>query len=152
MNSNGETIRTGATIQPTPGDDLHLTLDTRIQRVAEQQLAAGLLHARGLTDSSGNPLRANAGAVVVLDAKTGAVRAMASLPSYDPRWLVQGLTKSESNYLYKSPMAPALNRAMQLGYIPGSTFKPISGLAALKEGIASLSGSYPCTTTVHPSG
>ena len=151
VNSNGETIRTGATIQPTPGDDLHLTIDARIQRVAEQQLAAGLVHARGLNDSSGNPLRANAGAVIVLDAKTGAVRAMASLPSYDPRWLVQGLTKSESNYLYKSPMAPALNRATQLGYIPGSTFKPISGLAALKEGIASLSGSYPCTTTyTHP--
>ena len=151
VNSDGETIRALAAIAPTPGDDLHLTLDTRLQRIAERQLSEGLLHARTLTDSSGNPLRANAGAVIVLDAKTGAVRAMASLPSYDPRWLVRGLTKSEAQYLYKSPMAPALNRAVQLGYIPGSTFKPITGLAALKEGIATMSGSYPCTTTyTHP--
>jgi penicillin-binding protein 2 len=151
VNSDGETIRALASIVPTPGDDLHLTLDSKIQRIAENQLSAGLLHARTLTDSSGNPLRANAGAVVVLDAKTGAVRAMASLPSYDPRWLVRGLTKSEAKYLYKSPTAPALNRAMQLSYIPGSTFKPITGLAALKEGIATMSGSYPCTTSyTHP--
>jgi penicillin-binding protein 2 len=152
VNSNGETIRALGVRDPTPGDDLHLTLDLRIQHAAERQLANGLAAIRTQTDSNGHGLlKANAGAVIVMDTKTGAIKAMASYPSYDPSWLVKGLTKSESAYLYKNPAAPALNRAMQLPYVPGSTFKPITGLAALREGFASMGGYYPCTSTyTHP--
>jgi penicillin-binding protein 2 len=151
VNSDGETIRALAAIEPTAGDDLHLTLDTRLQRAAEQELHDGLMNARTLNDSSGHPLQANAGAVVVLDAKTGGIRAMASLPTFDPTWFVKGLTDDESAYLSNDTVAPLVDRAVQLPYVPGSTFKPFTGLAAVKEGIASLNGSYPCTTDyVHP--
>jgi penicillin-binding protein 2 len=152
VNADGETIRALGVKDPTAGDDLHLTLDLRIQRAAEQQLADGLASIRTQTDSTtGQPLRANAGTVIVLDAQTGAIRAMASTPSYDPRWLVRGLTKAQKQYLYKNPAAPAINRAVQLPYVPGSTFKPITGLAAIKEGFASLGGYYPCDAEyTHP--
>ena len=152
VNSNGDTTRALGVKDPTAGDDLHLTLDLRIQRAAEQQLADGLANIRTQTDSrTGQPLKANAGTVIVMDAQTGAIRAMASSPSYDPRWLVRGLTKAQQQYLYKNPAAPAINRAVQLPYVPGSTFKPITGLAAMKEGFASMGGYYPCTATyTHP--
>jgi penicillin-binding protein 2 len=145
VNSDGETIRALGVRAPTAGDDLHLTLDLRMQQAAERQLYEGLLRVRGTPTSDHSALlQANAGTVIVMDAQSGAIRAMASYPSYDPRWFVRGLTKGESNYYYKSPAAPALNRAVQLGYVPGSTFKPITGLAAMKEGFASMVGSYPC--------
>src|SRR6476619_5385152 len=121
VNSDGETMRALGVKDPTAGNDLHLTLDLRIQRAAERELADELARARSGHDINGLPLKANAGAVIVMDAQTGAIKAMASLPSYDPRWLVQGLTKSQASYLYKSAAAPSLNRAIQLGYVPGAT-------------------------------
>jgi penicillin-binding protein 2 len=152
VNSDGETTRALGVRAATAGDDLHLTLDLRIQRAAERQLYEGLLRIRGTPTSDKTALlKANAGTVIVMDAQTGAIRAMASYPTYDPRWFVRGLTKAQSNYYYKSLAAPALNRAIQLGYVPGSTFKPVTGLAAMKEGFASMTGYYPCDATYqHP--
>jgi penicillin-binding protein 2 len=143
VNSDGDTIRVLGGIAATPGDDLHLTLDVPTQRAVEQELERGLIAARQLTDSNNQPLKANAGAVVVMDAHTGGIVAMASLPSYDPTWWVNGPTKAERSYLNSPNYTPMINRAIQLPYIPGSTFKPITGLAAVKEGFASTSpGSY----------
>jgi len=81
----------------------------------------------------------------VMNAHTGGIIAMASLPSYDPTWLVNGPTPAEQKYLASPAYTPMLNRAVQLPYVPGSTFKPITGLAAVKEGFASLNGSYDCS-------
>lgn len=151
VNSDADTIRALGAIPPTAGSDLYLTLDVAVQRAAEQELQRGMLHARTTNDSLLKPLKANAGAVVVLDVKTGGVVAMASLPSYDPTWYVKGLTKAESQYLNNGDIAPLIDRAVQLPTIPGSTFKPFTGLAAVHEGMLSLSGRYPCTTDyTHP--
>src|SRR6266550_4652282 len=84
VNSDGDTIRVLGGIPATPGNDLHLTLDVPTQRAVEQELQRGMIQARKLTDSTNHPLRANAGAVVVMNAHTGGIVAMASLPSYDP--------------------------------------------------------------------
>jgi penicillin-binding protein 2 len=152
VNSDGETIRALGVREPTAGDDLHLTVDLRIQRDAERQLADGLARIRSevATDGSGY-LKANAGTVLVMDARTGAIRAMATTPSYDPRWYVRGLTKAQQRYVNNQTLSPALNRAIQLGYVPGSTFKPITGLAAMKEGFATMGGYYPCDAEyTHP--
>ena len=151
VNADGETIRALGKIPPTPGDDLVLSLDMRVQRLAEKALADGMERAHGYHDESGNALRANAGTVVVLDADTGGVVAMASNPGFDPSWYVHGLTEAQSKYLFNNDNAPSVNRATQLKYTPGSTFKSITALAAVKEGFASLSGSYPCEGTyTHP--
>jgi penicillin-binding protein 2 len=146
VNSDQEVIRTLREVDSVPGDDVHLTIDAGWQQIAEEELLAGMQRARELDDSAGDPLRANAGAVVILDAKTGAVRAMASLPSYDPRWFVTGLTKQQSKYFANDAAAPLVDRAYQLAYAPGSTFKPITSLVAVHQGVASFNNYYPCTT------
>jgi len=145
VNSDGDLIRTLGSTPPVAGDDLQLSLDTRVQKLAQQALLDGMAHARTMHDQNGVPLKANAGSVIVLDANTGGVVAMVSVPTYNPSWYVHGLTPAESNYLFKNKNAPSLNRATQATYTPGSTFKSITGLAAVKEGIASLNGSYECT-------
>jgi penicillin-binding protein 2 len=147
VNSDGELIRLLAERPPTPGDDIHLTLDMRMQRIAENALADGMARARAYQTSTNEYLRANAGVVVVLDANTGGVVAMASDPSYDPRWYVHGLTAPQQHYLRNDKKAALVNRAVQLSYLPGSTFKPFTGLAAIKEGFATMSGYYPCEGT-----
>jgi penicillin-binding protein 2 len=148
VNSAGQNLRSLGSIGPTAGDTLELALDTKIQRIAEQELAAGLQRAHGVYDSfSKKNLIANAGAVVILDPKTGGVKAIASWPSYNPDWFVRGLTTAEANYLFKCACAPSLNRAYQQNYTPGSTFKPIVALTALKEGVATLGGTYDCPGT-----
>jgi penicillin-binding protein 2 len=151
VNADGETIRALGETPPTSGSDLVLTLSARVQREAEQALLEGMERARAYHDEDGYLLKANAGTVVVLDANTGGVVAMVSTPSFDPRWYARGLTGPQTLYLTKNPNGPANNRATQLTYSPGSAFKPITALAAVKEGFASLSGSYPCTTQYqHP--
>jgi penicillin-binding protein 2 len=150
VNADGEILRALAAIEPTAGGDLHLTLEIDEQLAAERALAEGIERARTLEDSDDHALRANSGVVIVLDAKTGGVRAMASLPSFNPAWYTKGLSPMQVDYLSNAQLAPSLNRALQ-GYIPGSTFKPITALAAIGEGIASTVGSYLCSTTyVHP--
>jgi penicillin-binding protein 2 len=159
VNSDGETIRRLGGVDPTPGDNLVLSLNAKIQRAAEDALDEGIQHARTMFDEDTNKyFEANAGAVVVLDPKTGGVVAMASSPTYDPRWFVKGLKPGESCYLGlvkqcagADSVAPLLDRAYQEVYLPGSTFKPFTALASVKEGHASLGGSYDCPAEyVHP--
>jgi penicillin-binding protein 2 len=118
------------------------------------ELHDGLVNARKQLDAAQGSvqyLKAPAGAAVVLDAKTGGVIAMASLPTYNPSWFVKGLTKAQARYLgfcnncpQAQMRAPQLNRAVQQNYKPGSTFKPFVALSALKEDIATMGGYYPC--------
>ena len=80
---------------------------------------------------------------------------MASWPDYDPRWFVRGLKPTRSYRLTDVPgehsVAPSLDRAFQQVYIPGSTFKPFTALAAVKEGVADFGSYYPCPAEyVHP--
>jgi penicillin-binding protein 2 len=147
VNADSEPVRALGEVAPTPGDDLVLTIDSSIQKAVEEELFRGLENARIQVDEAGGKgllLKAPAGAAVVMDVKTGGVVAMASYPSYDPRWFVKGITPDENRYLYESSQAPSVNRAIGLTYKPGSIFKPLVALAAVKEGIASLGSYYPC--------
>lgn len=152
VNSDADVLREFDPKPPEPGHDLRLSLDLDVQRIAEAELLAGIQRARTVYDeSSGRNLVANAGAVVVLDPSTGGIVAMASWPSFRPSWFVRGLTEARRFQLFESPRAPMLNRATQITYAPGSTFKPFVALAAVKEGIATLGGYYDCPAEyVHP--
>jgi penicillin-binding protein 2 len=145
VNSDGEVLREFDPKPAEPGHDLRLSLDLDVQRIAEEELLEGIENARTVFDeSSGKNLVANAGAVVVLDPRTGGIVAMASWPSFRPSWFVRGLTEAQRFQLFESKQAPMLNRATQITYAPGSTFKPFVALAAVKEGIASFDHYYDC--------
>jgi len=149
VNAAGRTLREIGYQAPAPGNDLVLTLDADIQKLAEGSLAYGMKQARGIFDeASGENLRATAGAVVVMDPNTGAVLAMASSPTYDPRIFEGGFTQREFDRL-TAPYAnnPLLNRAIAGQYPPGSTYKPFVALSGMARGFLSMTGSYPCPPT-----
>ena len=152
VNSDGEVLREFDPKPPEPGHELQLSLDLDVQRIVEDELKAGIMRARTvIDDSTGTNLAANAGAVVVIDPNTGGIVAMASWPTFRPSWFVKGLTEEQRFKLFESKLAPMLNRATQITYGPGSTFKPFVALASLKEGLATLGGYYDCPAEyVHP--
>ncbi len=125
----------------TRGDDVKLTIDADIQHASETALQNGINAARTLQDittkaTGYTKLKATGGAVVVLDAHTGAVVAMASNPSFPPEFWVGGV--SQANFAGLNDPAnhfPLLNRATEGQYAPGSTFKLVTSLAANRFGI-----------------
>ncbi len=114
-----------------PGADLVLTLDWELQELAERALTEQLAQLR----AAGKYTHAYSGVVIVLDPKTGAILALASMPGYDPNRLSDAAQRS-SYYLELSrdPERPLFNRAMRGLYSPGSAFKPLVAIAALNEG------------------
>src|SRR3954453_21948342 len=115
--------------KPEAGHDVRLTVDLPTQHIAEESLAQGMEGARTLVDpDSGNFYAANAGAVVVLDARTGSLVAMASNPSFNPNDFIAG----NADQYFTDPNKPLLNRALS-GYAPGSTFKTITSLAMMQN-------------------
>ncbi|MFD3732487.1 penicillin-binding protein 2 [Streptomyces sp. NPDC058632] len=131
-----------------PGANLVTSIDARVQRVAEYELNEAMKAARKEMDRNTNRLyEADSGAVVVMEAKTGRVVAMASNPSYDPNaWVggisgkdYAGLTGKDSNY-------PLLNRAIQGVSAPGSIFKVVPTAAAVNAGY-SFDGPYECSSS-----
>lgn len=134
---------------PISGSDIYLTIDAKVQRVAERALVEGMQRARSSTFAeTGERFRAPAGAVVVLDPRTGEVVAMASHPTFQPRRFVGGVDPDYWGFLNDTANHnPLLNRAIQSAYPPGSTFKPFLATGALATGAATPGGTYPCQTT-----
>jgi penicillin-binding protein 2 len=132
---------------PQPGADVRLTIDPEVQRDAEKRLRQALLKARQFQGkvfpgTKAIPLtffKAPAGAVVVYDAKTGAVVAMASYPDYDPSEFVDGISAVDFQARYggDDAKAPLTNRAIAGQYAPGSTAKPFVAASALNNGLIS---------------
>lgn len=137
VDAAGKPIRVVDTVPPTPGSDIVLSIDVEVQRVAEQALLQGLESARGrrFTDDD-SKLVADAGSVVVLDAKEGTVTALASFPTFDPAIFTGGLSQAEFAALNDEAAGiPQLNRAIQGLYAPGSTWKLVTASAALRNGL-----------------
>jgi penicillin-binding protein A len=107
---------------PQEGDNVTLTIDSRMQQVATQALQQEI---------ASNGLPGVGGAVVALDPSTGAVKAMVSLPSYDPNQVKNTKTYSQ---ITQDKSAPIVNRATQSTYPPGSTMKVVTAAAALDSG------------------
>ena len=102
-----------------------LTIDSELQKVAEESLAKNIEATRGEKG-----IDCFSGAAVAVEINTGEVLAMASLPNYNPASYSKDYTK-----LFNDPQNPLLNRALGGAYTPGSTFKPLTSIAALEEGI-----------------
>jgi penicillin-binding protein 2 len=116
------------TSQYTPGDTLRLTIDEPLQRAAERAIKYGIRLARNTYEGR----YADGGAIVAMDPRTGAILAMASNPTYQPA-ILQSRDDKKKVQLFTSPQAPLLNRAIGATYPPGSTFKPVTALAAMQE-------------------
>jgi len=136
---------------PEPGLALRTTLDAKLQRAAENALVYGIEVAR-----ENKSWYANAGAAVAIDPRTGAIRAMASYPTFDPRVYVGKPNPRKLRPLIDQKAAaaqdyPGLNRATSGLYPPGSTFKPVTALAALREHLVGPYESLACTgqMTIH---
>ncbi len=119
--------------EPVAGQHVYLTIDIELQQAAEKALADNIAMIAENGASSGTTLSgedADAGALTAIDAKTGAVLALASYPTYD-------LSTFSETYgdLVQDEKAPLFNRALEGTYAPGSTFKPGVAAAALQEGI-----------------
>jgi len=136
---------------PIPGDTIRLTLDADLQSVAQKALKDGIQAGRNSLCSG--CWNANGGAIVALDPRDGSVLALASNPSYSPavysghvtnrkltRW---GLWGSEQNI--DSFNRPAINRATSGLYPPGSTFKPVTAIAAMQAGVLDPNANLHCT-------
>lgn len=135
--AGGELARLSTTA-PAPGADLVLSVDLRLQRAAQDALRDGIV--KGLPtsgrDADGKPALA-AGAAVVLDVRSGEVLAMVTAPSYDAGAFSGRVPDSPAvERLLADPARPLLHRAFTEVHAPGSIFKPIVGLAALQEGVA----------------
>ena len=129
--------RTDLFIAPIPGNDVRLTIDIDIQSVAERELAQAIRIARSQRPEGNGPaFDAPGGSVVMLDPENGDVIAMASYPTYDPNDAIGGFSPAQYSQLTDPDNDfPLLNRVVQGEYPPGSTFKPITAIAALREGV-----------------
>jgi penicillin-binding protein 2 len=119
-----------------PGSTLVTSIDARVQAVAEYELHQAMKTVRKEVDRvTGRPYKADAGAVVVMESKTGRVVAMASQPDYDPNVWVGGISGKEyAKFTSKDSNYPLLNRAIQGQSPAGSVFKVVSASAAVRAG------------------
>lgn len=146
VDNRGAVTRKVAETDPTSGNHLVTTIDAKVQAVAERELLAAIKRARtsGDVNKRGKRYRADSGAVVVLDVRTGGIVAMASWPTYDPNIWVGGISRRDYAAITgKSANYPNQSRATQGEFAPASTFKVVSVPAAEKAGYA-LNGAYPC--------
>ncbi|WP_310525893.1 penicillin-binding transpeptidase domain-containing protein, partial [Nocardioides sp.] len=136
VDSMGRVLGDDSTIEATPGDTLVTSIDAKVQAVAERALAERIKIQRATFDPvTDRNYEADSGAVVVLEAKTGRVVAMASQPTYDPGLWVGGISTTELERLYSERAGtPLLSRATQGQFAPGSTWKPFMTAGALKNG------------------
>jgi penicillin-binding protein 2 len=114
-------------VEPTPGRDLRLTLDIEMMRSIERAFR-------------GHP----SGSAVVVDVRTGRVRALYSKPSYDANEMSNRLSSERAAEFQKSPFRPLIDKAVYETYFPGSIFKPISALTALQDGILTPASHFTC--------
>ena len=110
--------------EPVPGDDLELTIDIKLQQAAEKAV-----------DEQLTQIGAHAAAAVVMNPQTGEILAMVSRPAFDPNLFAHGISSKEWNQLNNNPYHPMDNKTITGEYPPGSTFKIVTGTAALTEGV-----------------
>ncbi len=123
----GHEKRTLSIEKPTAGDDLYLTIDLRLQQLAERLLGE------------------ESGAIVALDPTNGELLALASRPAFDPNVLSRELTPKQWEAIVQNEAHPLTNRATQGQYPPGSTFKIVMAAAALETGTVKTSTEVRCT-------
>ncbi len=130
----GSVERVISEISPQTDNYAVLTIDSKLQEITENALAENIAAAR-----NDKGYDAYSGAAIAVDVKTGAVLAIASYPSYEPSTYTENY-----NELLKDETNPLFNRALNGAYTPGSTFKPLTAIAALEEGVVTPTSTINC--------
>lgn len=136
---DGEVVSDEISEEAVPGNTIKLTVDSDYQRKVQTILENHIYWLQNQTSSNAKGTNADAGALVVLNAKTGALLAAATYPTYDLNDYIENYSA-----VAKGENAPLTNRATSGLYRPGSTFKTITATAALNEGIISPSDTVKC--------
>jgi cell division protein FtsI/penicillin-binding protein 2 len=126
------------------GDDIYLTIDDRIQQIVDQRFSEQYYNGYNAGDQE-YVYPSDAGTVIVSNPHTGEILAMLSRPSYDPNKLVQTLQQNDLSYynqLVQDPEQPLLERPLGGNYVPGSTFKTVTLMAALDSGKTTLAQTF----------
>ncbi|GAA6174119.1 penicillin-binding protein 2 [Sulfitobacter pacificus] len=126
VNATGRVMRELARREGQSGADLQLTIDSKLQ---------GYVQAR---------LGGESAAVVIIDCESGDLAAIASAPSYDPNLFIGGISSADYDPLLNSKYRPLVNKTVQGSYPPGSTFKMITAMAALEDGLINPSETVYC--------
>ena len=126
VDAHGRALRTISEKDPIPGHNVYLTIDLRMQEIAEKELGE------------------RKGVVLIGDPYTGGIFALVSYPGFDPNLFSWGISESEWNRLRDEPLHPLENRATRGEYPLGSTIKVITASAALEEGIISKEDTFFC--------
>ena len=116
IDAGGRAVRSLSRTPPVSGNNLTLTLDVKLQEIAEKAFGE------------------RRGALVAIEPSTGGILALVSVPTFDPNLFVDGIRTDDWEQLNNSPDRPMINRALNGAYPPGSTFKPFMALAALETG------------------
>jgi len=134
VNAEKRVVRPIEREAPTPGKNLYLSIDARLQRVAEEAF------------------NGRSGAAVALDPRSGEVLAMVSVPSFDTNMFVNGISQIDYARLMNDSQRPLLNRAIAGGFLPGSTMKPYVAVAGLELGIRKPTDTVVSTGEFHIPG
>ena len=126
VNARGRTLRVLNESPPVQGNNLHLTIDSRLQKVAEEAFAD------------------YTGAAVAINPNNGEILALVSMPIFDPNLFVNGISYDNYNALRDSIKRPLFNRALSGQYPPGSTSKPFYGLAGLESTVTTVEKDVYC--------
>ncbi|MGI8695070.1 MAG: penicillin-binding transpeptidase domain-containing protein [Mycobacteriales bacterium] len=146
VDNRGIVTGTARTTNPTPGNTVVTSIDTSVQKLAEQALAGQLAATRARTDrKTGKKFAAPAGAAVVVDARTGHLIALASNPDYDPNVFIGGISeKAYAALTGPTSGDPLVSRAVAGQFAPGSTFKLANSSTILTDGQASTDSRSAC--------
>ena len=122
----GQVVKALRTVNATPGKNLYLSLDYALQKKVEELL------------------QDRVGAVVAMDPMTGYILVMASSPTFDQNAFVSGMSRKEWNVLTSNPDYPMTNRVIQAEYPPASTYKIVTAIAGLEEGVIDHETTHYC--------
>ncbi|MFC1815991.1 penicillin-binding protein 2 [Thermodesulfobacteriota bacterium] len=126
VNATGQVVKILKTVDAQPGHNIYLTIDLELQKKAEALL-------KGL-----------AGAVIAMDPATGQILALSSSPSFDQNDFVSGMSTEKWESLVSNPFRPLENKAIQGEYPPASTYKIVTAIAGLEEGVINEKTTFYC--------
>ena len=126
VNATGQVVRVLKTVDAQPGHNIYLTIDQRLQEITEA-LLSGI-----------------AGSVVAMEPSTGEILVMVSSPSFDQNAFVNGLSRSQWSALISNPFRPMENKAIHGEYPPASTYKIVTAIAGLEEGVIDDTTTFFC--------